>query len=110
MRRAVGRLGHTARDAPGVAVLVEVAHEGAVGEVELLFLAQPSAEFRNSLFSGVSAIIFGNQSRPVRRHLPKKPGPRSHGQRGDEAHFILCGTCVLGFARSASNRMLRTPH
>lgn len=42
------RLGHAARDAPGVAVLVEVTHEGAVGKVELLSLAQPTAEFFDS--------------------------------------------------------------
>ena len=46
--RAFGRLGHAARDAPGVAVRVEVAHQGAVGKVELLTLAQPPAEFRDS--------------------------------------------------------------
>ena len=45
---AIGGLGHAARDAPGVAVLVEVAHQGAVGKIELFLLAQPSAEFRDS--------------------------------------------------------------
>ena len=42
----VGRLGHAARDFPGVAVLVEVAVEGAVSQVELLLLAKVAAEFR----------------------------------------------------------------
>ncbi len=42
----VGRLGHAAGDFPGVAVLVEVTVEGAVGQVELLLLAEVAAEFR----------------------------------------------------------------
>lgn len=44
---AIGGLGHAARDAPGVAVFVEVAHEGAVGKIELFLLALPPAEFRD---------------------------------------------------------------
>ena len=42
----VGRLGHAAGDFPGVAVLVEVAVEGAVGQIELFLLAEVSTEFR----------------------------------------------------------------
>lgn len=42
----VGRFGHAAGDFPGVAVLVEVAVEGAVSQIELLLLAEVSTEFR----------------------------------------------------------------
>jgi len=42
----VGRLGHAAGDFAGVAVLMEIAVEGAVGQIELLLLAEVAAEFR----------------------------------------------------------------
>lgn len=41
----VGRLGHAAGDFSGVAVLVEVAVEGAVSQIELFFLAEVATEF-----------------------------------------------------------------
>lgn len=41
----VGRLGHTAGDFSGVAVLVEIAVEGAVSQIELFFLAEVATEF-----------------------------------------------------------------
>lgn len=40
----VGRLGHTAGDFSGVAVLVEIAVEGTVSQIELFFLAKVATE------------------------------------------------------------------
>lgn len=44
----IGWLGHATGDFSRVAVLVEIAIEGAVGDVDLLFLAEVAAEFGES--------------------------------------------------------------
>lgn len=77
---AVGRLGHAAGDLPGVAVLVEIAVEGAAGEVELLLFAEVAAKLgeRPMCLAGQGRVVhegkdhFGDD---VRRELPAPAAP-----------------------------------
>lgn len=84
----VGRLGHGARDVPGVVLFVKVADEGWVGEIQVEVPAQPSAEFdrRPVALTGEGRVVDDGQDCLADRFRCQYPRASAARAVGDPVH------------------------